>query len=139
MTLNKKISADQSTCHGNAAPERRATTIAVCSAIAAIIAAGSVSAGTCDERIKKRKTPQFPSGTSAVHTLIRDGACTVAVAYSLTSDGKPTVVSSVAPETRCKAFEKSARKAVTSSSYTKGAVAQSCEWHFTFELETDPE
>lgn len=92
-------------------------------------------ADICRDRVEKREAPRFPHHTEASHTLTFDGACRVKVAFTLSPAGVPELKSSVAEQTRCHVFERSAGEAVASSTFSKGEGTRDCKWSFVFKLE----
>lgn len=89
----------------------------------------------CEGVMKRVGKPIFPTSTVAEHTLIRSGACSIELSYSLSEAGLIGDVETLASEDRCNIFVESAILALKRSSFNKQEMTKYCEYTYTFEME----
>lgn len=89
----------------------------------------------CENIFKELTTPTIPTSLSARHTLIRQGACSVTLAFTVQENGKLESHEIDTVEERCKSFIHSAVTALKKSVFNKQEITKHCYYTYTYELE----
>lgn len=92
-------------------------------------------AGDCLDRIGELKAPLLPTSLQVQHTLVREGACTVEIEFSLSDEGEVLSAEPYVAEERCEGLHRSAIKALKNSQFNEGENIEGCIQNFTFRID----
>ncbi|NVJ51549.1 MAG: hypothetical protein HWE11_14255 [Gammaproteobacteria bacterium] len=91
--------------------------------------------GKCENIFKEIAAPSFPTSLSAQHTVIKQGSCSVTLAFTVSKQGQLESHEIDTVEERCKPFIRSAIVALKKSSFNKQEITKHCYHTYTYELE----
>jgi hypothetical protein len=91
----------------------------------------------CHDLFKSVGIPKFPSTFGAGQTLIRDGACTVSLSFSVLESGLPSNIQIRSIEQRCSVFRASAIRALKESEFQKPATKRACEHTYKYQFDSE--
>ena len=89
----------------------------------------------CEDIFKDLFAPSFPTSLSAQHTVIRQGSCSVTLAFTVSKQGHLESHEIDTVEERCKPFIRSAIVALNKSTFNKQEITKHCYHTYTYELE----
>ena len=89
----------------------------------------------CENIFNEIAKPRFPTSLSAQHTVIKQGPCSVTLAFMVQADGRLKSHEIDTVEERCKSFIRSAIRALNKSTFNEQDIAKHCYHTYTYELE----
>lgn len=89
----------------------------------------------CENFFKEMATPSFPTSLSAQHTVIKHGACSVTLAFTVKENGQLESHEIDSVGERCKQFIHSAVIALNKSTFNKQQITKHCYHTYTYEFE----
>lgn len=89
----------------------------------------------CENIFKEIAAPSFPTSLSAQHTVIKQGSCSVTLAFTVSKQGRLESHEIDTVEERCKPFIRSAIVALNKSTFNKQEIAKHCYHTYTYEFE----
>ena len=89
----------------------------------------------CENIFKELAAPSFPTSLSAQHTVIKQGACSVTLAFTVNKQGQLESNEIDTVEERCKPFIRSAIVALKKSDFNKSKITKHCYHTYTYELD----
>ena len=92
-------------------------------------------AENCEGVIKRIGEPVFPTSLSAQHTVIKQGACSVELSFTVKESGDIDGIEVDFIEERCKPFVRSAISALSKSEFNKPKIEKYCYYTYTYELQ----